>query len=195
MKSICVYCGSNPGLHPEYRAAAHEVGTVFAERNIRLVYGGGRVGLMGIMADACLAAGGLVTGVIPRKLMEKEVEHQGVTDMHVVETMHERKALMTKLSEGFIALPGGYGTLDELFEALTWQQLGYHQHPVGLLNVAGFYDKLLDFLDQVTAQHLLQPIHRHQLIADSSLTTLLARMYQHKPTGSDKWLARIAAES
>ncbi len=195
MKSICVYCGSNPGLLPEYRVAAHEVGTLFAEQNIRLVYGGGRVGLMGIMADACLAAGGLVTGVIPRKLMEKEVGHQGVTELHVVETMHERKALMTTLCEGFIALPGGYGTLDELFEALTWQQLGYHQRPVGLLNVAGFYDKLLDFLDHVTTQHLLRPIHRHQLVADSSLPALLVRMQQHKPTESDKWLAHIATEN
>ncbi len=195
MKSICVYCGSNPGRLAEYRDAAQAMGMMLAEQKIRLVYGGGSIGLMGIMADACLAAGGTVIGVIPRKLMEKEVGHLGLTEMHVVENMHERKALMTALSEGFIALPGGYGTLDEVFEALTWQQLGYHPHPVGLLNIAGFYDKLLDFLDHATEQRLLRPIHRNQLIVDSNIATLLAQMRQHETTDNDKWLERLATES
>ena len=147
LDALCLFCGSSSGTNPVYKSAAHDFGKTLAELNIRLVYGGGSVGLMGVAADACMAAGGSVIGVIPTLLMEKEVGHKGITAMHVVANMHERKALMTELSDGFIALPGGYGTLDELFEALTWLQLGYHRKPVGLLNVDGFFDHLVRFID------------------------------------------------
>ncbi len=139
LSAICLFCGASLGTNPAYRDAAAEFGTTLARRKIRLIYGGGSIGLMGVAADACLASGGEVIGVIPRMLMEKEVGHTGVTAMHVVETMHERKALMTELSDGFIALPGGFGTLDELFESLTWLQLAYHTKPIGLYNVNGFF--------------------------------------------------------
>jgi uncharacterized protein (TIGR00730 family) len=192
LKALCLFCGSSPGLDPAFRQAAADFGTTLAQNNIRLIYGGGSVGLMGIAADACLAAGGEVVGVIPRLLMEKEVGHKGVTQMHVVETMHERKALMTELSDGFIAIPGGYGTLDELFEALTWQQLGYHQSPVAILNVAGYFDHLLAFLDHARDQRLLRDIHRDQLLVDTSLENLLARMRSFEGKDAGKWLDRAA---
>lgn len=150
---------------------------------------------MGVAADACLAAGGDVVGVIPRKLMEKEVGHAGLTQMHVVETMHERKALMTQLSDGFIALPGGFGTLDELFEALTWQQLAYHFLPVGVLNVSGFFNHLVQFLDHARDQRLLREAHRDTLLVDTDLNALIARMRGFVPPNNEKWLDRAAKES
>jgi uncharacterized protein (TIGR00730 family) len=195
LKSICLFCGSSPGLDPAFRAAAAELGTTLARNSIRLIYGGGHVGLMGVAADACLAAGGDVVGVIPRKLMEKEVGHTGLTQMHVVETMHERKALMTQLSDGFIALPGGFGTLDELFEALTWQQLAYHLLPVGVLNVSGFFDHLVQFLDHARDQRLLREAHRDTLLVDTDLNALVARMRSFVPPNNEKWLDRAAKES
>lgn len=195
LKSICLFCGSSPGVDPAFRLAAAQLGTTLAYNNIRLVYGGGHVGLMGVAADACLAAGGEVVGVIPRKLMEKEVGHAGLTQMHVVETMHERKALMTQLSDGFIALPGGYGTLDELFEALTWQQLAYHLLPVGMLNVSGFFDHLVQFLDHARDQRLLRDAHRDSLIVDNDLSLLIARMQAFVPPNNEKWLDRVSKES
>ena len=195
LRSICLFCGSSPGMDPAFKLAAAALGIAFAHNNIRLIYGGGHVGLMGVAADACLAAGGEVVGVIPRKLMEKEVGHAGLTQMHVVETMHERKALMTQLCDGFIALPGGYGTLDELFEALTWQQLAYHLLPVGVLNVAGFFDHLVQFLDHARDQRLLREVHRDSLIVDTDLTSLIGRMQSFVPPDNEKWLDRASKES
>jgi len=150
--SLCVYCGSRAGDNAAYEAAARAVGTAIGRRGWRLVYGGGRAGLMGRVADAALAAGAPVLGVIPRSLMEREVGHRGLTELHVVETMHERKLMMAQHSDAFIALPGGIGTFEELFEVWTWRQLGYHDKPVGLLNVDGYYDALLDFMRQTVAR-------------------------------------------
>ena len=188
LNAVCLYCGSSPGNNTAYRDAAAQLGRTFAEHNIRLVYGGGSVGLMGVAADACLAAGGEVIGVIPRLLMEKEVGHHHLTKMHVVENMHERKALMTDLADGFIALPGGYGTLDELFEALTWLQLGYHNKPVGILNVAGFFDRLLNFIDHAYDEQFLRPQHHASLCVDVDLSKLLDKMRVSEAPDTAKWL-------
>lgn len=195
LRSICLFCGSSPGVDPAFKLAAAQLGTMLAHQNIRLIYGGGHVGLMGVAADACLKAGGEVVGIIPKKLMEKEVGHTGLTQMHVVDTMHERKALMTQLSDAFIALPGGYGTLDELFEALTWQQLAYHLLPVGVLNVSGFFDHLVQFLDHARDQRLLRDAHRDSLLVDTDLAQLIARMQSFVPPNNEKWLDRAAAEN
>ena len=188
LESICLFCGASPGTNPLYRNAAAQFGTTLAKNNIRLVYGGGRFGLMGVAADACLANGGEVIGVIPRMLMEKEVGHSGVTKMHVVETMHERKALMTVISDGFIALPGGFGTLDELFESLTWQQLAYHTKPIGLLNVGGFFDGLIQFLDHARDERFLRELHRDSLQVDADLDALIEKMRHSIAPDTGKWL-------
>ena len=188
LNSLCLFCGASPGADPANRDAAASFGTTLAQQNIRLIYGGGSVGLMGVAADACLAAGGEVVGVIPRMLMEKEVGHAGVTQMYVVETMHERKALMTELSDGFIALPGGYGTLDELFESLTWLQLAYHTKPIGLLNVNQFFDGLITFLDHATDERFLRDLHRQSLQVDTNLETLLNKLRQAEAPDTGKWL-------
>ncbi|MCA3055015.1 MAG: TIGR00730 family Rossman fold protein, partial [Rhodocyclaceae bacterium] len=190
LNSLCLFCGASPGADPAYRDAAASFGTTLAHRNIRLIYGGGSVGLMGVAADACLAAGGEVVGVIPRMLMEKEVGHAGVTQMHVVETMHERKALMTELSDGFIALPGGFGTLDELFESLTWQQLAYHTKPIGLLNVNGFFDALIAFLDHARDERFLRDLHRESLQVDTDLSVLIDKLRRAEAPDTGKWLDR-----
>ena len=190
LSSLCLFCGASPGTNPAYRDAAIEFGDTLAKRNIRLVYGGGSVGLMGVAADACLAAGGQVTGVIPRMLMEKEVGHKGVTKMHVVETMHERKALMTELSDGFVALPGGYGTLDELFESLTWLQLAYHTKPIGLYNVNGFFDALISFLDHARDERFLRDLHRDSLQVSANLGSLIGKLENATAPDTSKWLDR-----
>jgi len=189
IKSLCLFCGASTGARPEYKLAAHHFGATLAKNNIRMIYGGGSVGLMGVAANACLANGGEVIGVIPQLLMEKEVGHRGISKMHVVNTMHERKALMTELSDGFIALPGGYGTLDELFESLTWQQLGYHIKPVGLLNVSGFYDGLVKFLDHARDDQLLREIHRDALKVDIDLLALIEKMRRAEMPDTAKWLS------
>ena len=173
---ICVFCASVTGANQEIMAAAQAIGQAIARRGIGLVFGGGKVGLMGIVADAALAAGGDVIGVIPRALVDRELAHEGLTALEVVDTMHERKQRMHDRSQGFIALPGGYGTLDELFEALTWSQLGVHQKPCGLLNVAGYFDPLLQFLDGGVRNGLLRPEHRELLLADSDPERLLDRL-------------------
>src|SRR6516162_2018903 len=160
MKRIAVYCGSNKGVRPEYAAAAHELGALLAREKIELVYGGGRIGLMGIVADAALKHDGHVIGVIPEKLVIKEVVHEKLPDLRVVKDMHKRKALIAELSDGFIALPGGYGTFEEFFEVLAWSQLGYHQKPFGLLDTAGFYRPMLEFLDHTTSEGFIRPKHR-----------------------------------
>jgi uncharacterized protein (TIGR00730 family) len=194
INSLCLFCGASPGADPAYRDAAAAFGTTLAHQNIRLIYGGGSVGLMGVAADACLAAGGEVVGVIPRMLMEKEVGHAGVTQMHVVETMHERKALMTELSDGFIALPGGYGTLDELFESLTWLQLAYHRKPIGLLNVNHFFDGLIAFLDHARDERFLRDLHRDSLQVDTDLSALIDKLRRAEAPDTSKWLDRTKHE-
>ena len=187
-KRLCVYCGSSTGARPEYADCAKRVGQELAERGVALVYGGGRVGLMGILADSALAAGGEVIGVIPQSLQEKEVGHSSLTALHVVETMHQRKALMADLSDGFMALPGGIGTLEELFETFTWLQLGFHEKPVGLLNASGFYDGLIDFIKRLPDEGFLRLEHERCLLIEDSLPALLDRMETFAPPQSSKWI-------
>src|SRR5437868_12545981 len=165
MQSVCVFCGANPGLDPMFAAAARAMGETIAQSRRVLVYGGGKVGLMGILADAALAAGGKVVGVIPRPLVEKEVAHRSLSELRVVESMHERKALMAQLADGFLAMPGGVGTLEELFEIWTWVQLGLIRKPFGIFNVGGFFDPLLAFVDRVHAQGFLRSEPRALLLA------------------------------
>ncbi len=191
---VCVYCGSNRGASPAFSEAAAALGTMLAQRGIGLVYGGGNVGLMGVIADAALAAGGEVIGVIPCALMEKELGHRGVTSLEVVGSMHERKARMADLSGAFIAMPGGIGTLEELFETLTWLQLGFHHKPVGLLNIAGFYDELASFLDHMTRAGFMKPEHAACLIVDTSADELIRRMADFEPPRLGKWMERMKAE-
>ncbi len=181
MKSICVYCGSSPGILPGYAEAARELAREMVKNSIALVYGGGNVGLMGVVADEVMRLGGEVTGIIPKALLEWEVGHLGLTRLHIVKDMHERKAMMAQLSDGFIALPGGIGTLEELFETLTWAQLGFHDKPIGLLNVAGFYDGLLAFLEQVVAQGFLKPAQANLLMHEAQAERLLARFHAFQP--------------
>jgi len=187
MKRVCVFCGSNPGVREDYRNSAQALARALAGRALGLVYGGGNVGLMGKLADSMLQAGGEVIGVIPRSLVAKEVAHRGVTELRIVDTMHERKALMNDLSNAFIALPGGFGTLDEFFEILTWSQLGIHGKPSGLLNVAGYYDRLLAMLDHAVAEGFLRPAHRDLVIADSDVDALLLRLAAFVPVPVGKW--------
>ncbi|MGQ0577921.1 MAG: TIGR00730 family Rossman fold protein [Betaproteobacteria bacterium] len=182
MKRVCVFCGSRAGARSEFAKAARELAAMLVERKLGIVYGGGKVGLMGMLADAALERGGEVIGVIPRSLLDKEVGHRGVTQLLVVETMHERKARMNDLSDAFIALPGGFGTLDEFFEVLTWSQLGFHGKPCALLNVAGYYDRMLDMLDHAVTEGLLRPLHRELVIADTDPSRLLQRLGAFTPS-------------
>ncbi len=176
MNSLCVFCGSSSGIRPTYSGVARDLGTLLGRRKIRLIYGGGRVGLMGVLADAALAAGGEVIGVIPQLLMDKEVGHAGLSELHVVDTMSQRKWLMGELSDAFIALPGGIGTLDELFEAWTWTQLDLHDKPCGLLNFEQYYDPLIAFLDRAVQEGFLRPRHRAALLVDDDLARLVERL-------------------
>jgi uncharacterized protein (TIGR00730 family) len=176
IRRIAVFCGSSSGSTSSYAAAAHEVGTQLGCRGFELVYGGGRVGLMGAVADACLQAGGRATGVIPRALADREVAHRSLTRLHVVGSMHERKALMAELSDAFLALPGGYGTWDELFEALTWTQLAIQHKPCGLLNVAGYYDPMIAMIDKALADGFIRPEYCGLLLHDSGVSRLLDRL-------------------
>ncbi|MBV7257785.1 TIGR00730 family Rossman fold protein [Pacificimonas sp. WHA3] len=173
MKRVAVYCGSSEGARPAYAEAARAVGTALAMRGIGTVYGGGRLGLMGMVADSALVAGGEVDGVIPSALVELEVAHTGLTRLHKVETMHERKALMTELSDGFIVMPGGIGTLDELFEAWSWNALGYHSKPFGLLNINGYWNELASFLDRVTTEGFMSAKRREKLIVSDNINELI----------------------
>jgi uncharacterized protein (TIGR00730 family) len=190
MKRICVFCGSNPGVRPAYQTAAQAVGNLLAQRQIGLVYGGGSVGLMGTIADTVLAAGGQVIGVIPEALLAKEVAHAGLTELHVVSSMHQRKALMADLSDGFIALPGGWGTFEELCEVLTWSQLGLHQKPCGLLNVEGYYDALITLFDHAVEEAFLRPAHRSLALESPDPEQLLALMTAYQPPQVNKWMAK-----
>ena len=185
---ICVYLGSSPGRSPVYREAAERVGALLAERGIGLVYGGGTVGLMGVIADAVCAAGGEVIGVIPEALRAREHDHQGITELHVVKTMHERKAMMAKFADGFICLPGGIGTLEEIFEAWCWSQLGYHQKPCGLLNVNDFYTPMSSFIDSIVDEGFLQPRHRAMLLIENEPEVLLDRMAAYLAPPTEHWL-------
>ena len=182
MNRLAVYCGSASPADPRYIRSAREVGTALAARGIGVVYGGGRLGLMGAVADAALEAGGEVIGVIPTALVGLEVAHKGLTELHVVDTMHERKQAFTDLSDGFLTLPGGTGTMDELWEALSWAQLGYHAKPVGLLNVHGYYDGIIAYWDMMQDVGFLRPQHRDLLITSDSLIDLLAGMAAHEPS-------------
>ena len=187
MKRIAVYCGSNKGVRPEYIAAAEQLGALLAREKIELVYGGGRVGLMGAVADAALKNGGHVIGVIPEKLVIKEVVHEQLPDLRVVKDMRERKALMAGLSDGFIALPGGYGTFEEFFEVLAWSQLGWHQKPFGLLNIAGFYTHLMQFLDHTTTEGFIRPQHRGLVLVENGVEKILQRLKDFRPPNEVKW--------
>lgn len=180
MKSICVFCGSRLGSKPIYRETAKSVGQLIAQQQLRLVYGGGNIGLMGVVADAVLEYGGEVVGVIPGHLQEKEVGHAGLTELHVVSTMHERKALMANLSDAFIALPGGFGTFEEFCEILTWAQLDLHRKPCGLLNVDGFYDPLLTLFDRAVDDGFLRPEYRSMVLTATDADELLMRMRAYK---------------
>jgi uncharacterized protein (TIGR00730 family) len=188
MKRVCVFAGSSAGVRPEYMAAATDLGRVLAARGIGLVYGGARVGLMGAVADAVLTGGGEVTGVIPRSLVEKEVAHSGLTELRVVTTMHERKALMADLSDAFIALPGGWGTLDEMFEILTWAQLGLHRKPCGLLNVLGYFDRLLSFLEHTMEQGFVRRECGSLLAVSDGPAALLDALQSQTPPVVEKWI-------
>jgi len=190
MLSICVYCGSSPGSDPAFVRAAREVGTLIATRGHTLVYGGGNVGLMGVLADATLAAGGRVVGVIPDHLVRMEVGHKGLTELHVVATMHERKAMMARLANGLLALPGGIGTLEEIIEAFVWMQLGLHAKPCALLNVNGYYDPLLKFLTHMTESRFLRPEQLSQLIVAREPLEALDRLQSFTPTTVAKWMDR-----
>ena len=181
LRSICVFCGARPGHDPAHAAAAVTLGRTLAEQGIRLVYGGGAVGLMGIVADAALAAGGEVIGVIPEAMVDRQVANEACTHLHVVATMHERTALFTELADAFLTLPGGVGTMDELWEAISWAQLGYHSKPVGLLNAFGFYDGLLGFVRHITDTGFVRPAHARILIAEHELDLLLERMEAYEP--------------
>ena len=188
MQRLCVFTGSNEGKSPAYLAAAVRMGRLLASEGIELVYGGGRVGLMGAVADACLADGGLVIGVIPRFLMDLELGHQGVTELRIVESMHERKALMADLSDGFAALPGGIGTMEELFEVWTWGQLGNHDKPVGLLNVDGYFDPLRAFIDHMVEERFLHGEHRAMLRVETDPALLIDQLRAWRPVAQSKWL-------
>jgi uncharacterized protein (TIGR00730 family) len=190
MRSVCVFCGSNPGRRPEYLAGAADLGRTLAARGIRVVYGGAHVGLMGALADAVLAAGGEIIGVIPGLLVDAEVAHPGLSELRVTGSMHERKAVMAELADGFIALPGGIGTLEELAEIVTWAQLGLHAKPTGLLNVLGYYEGLLGFLDHAMEERFVRLDHREMILARPTAAELLAVMdgWTAPPRTPAKWI-------
>jgi uncharacterized protein (TIGR00730 family) len=188
MRRICIYAGSNPGNDRAYADAARELATLLAERGIGIVYGGGKVGLMGVTADTALAAGGEVIGVMPQALINREIGHPGLTELRVVDSMHERKALMAKLADAFVALPGGIGTLEELIEVYTWSQLGIHDKACGVLNVGGYYDGLVAFLDDAVAAGFLREQHREVLSVAGSPAELLDQLAAFEPPRVGKWL-------
>jgi uncharacterized protein (TIGR00730 family) len=187
---LCVFCGSSPGRDPAYRAAGEELGEQLVARGWGLVYGGSKVGVMGAVADAVLAAGGEAIGVMPLALVSKEVAHAELTKLEIVSSMHERKQRMAELADGFVALPGGMGTLEEIFEVLTWAQLGMHAKPCGLLNVGGYFDALLEFLARAVAERFVRDVHRDMILVESTPAALLDRVQGHEPLRVEKWLDR-----
>jgi hypothetical protein len=188
IKKICVYCGSSSGKNPAYSQAAVNLALALCERNIGLVYGGGAIGVMGTVADAVLAAGGEAVGVIPKALAIKEVAHDNLSELHVVASMHERKAMMADLADGFIALPGGWGTLEELFEILTWAQLGFHDKPCGLLNIEGYYDGLIGFLENSFEQQFVNELYRPMLMKAQEPLALLDQFATYRAPKVRKWM-------
>ena len=190
MKRVCVFCGSRDGTRTQYAASARQMGEALARRSIGLVYGGGGIGLMGILADAALSAGGDVVGVIPEALMGREVAHGGLTDLRVVASMHERKALMAEISDAFVALPGGFGTLEEFCEALTWAQLGIHRKPCGFLNVEGFFDPLLSFFDHAVRERFVSPDHRSLVVVEEDPERLLDALSRWEPPALERLMGR-----
>jgi len=190
MKRVCVFCGSSHGVRPAYTEAARAMGALLAGRGITVVYGGGNVGLMGELADAALGAGGEVIGVIPRALADREVAHLGLSDLRIVQSMHERKAMMAELSDAFIAMPGGMGTYEELFEVITWSQLGLHQKACGLLDVEGFYAPLVAFIDRAVGEGFIKPAHRGIVVSDTDPAALLAKLERAAVPDLPKWIQR-----
>lgn len=190
MQRICIFCGSNPGNDPIFAARAQAMGEALAKRGLGVVYGGAAVGLMGRIADVALANGAEVIGVLPRALSEKELAHPGLTELHIVESMHERKAMMAQLSDGFIAMPGGIGTFEEICEVFTWSQLGFHEKPCGLLNVGGYYDCFLEMLDNAVTQGFLKEAHRSILFSSPQPETLLEAFEGYVPPRTNKWIER-----
>ena len=189
MQRVCVFCGSKSGARPAYTEATRSFGAALVARGCELVFGAGHVGLMGVLADAVLAVGGRAVGVIPQALVDRELAHRGLSELHIVRTMHQRKALMADLSDAFVALPGGYGTGDELFEILTWAQLGIHAKPIGLLNVAGYFDPMLAWLDHMTREDFLQSRHRELLLVADDAAALLDLLAGHRPAPPEaKWI-------
>jgi len=189
MKRICVFCGANKGNKPEYADAAIGLAEELVSRNIEIVYGGGRIGLMGVLAERAIELGGRVIGVIPESLATKEVAHDSISELIVVGSMHERKAKMAELSDGFISLPGGIGTIEETFEMLTWSQLGFHNKPCGIINVLGFYDKLIEFLNHTSEEKFFMDIYRRMLIVETDPAVLLEKFEQYKPPQVKHWIA------
>jgi uncharacterized protein (TIGR00730 family) len=187
-RRVCVFCGSSAGNREAYTTAAKSVAQSLVSQGVGIVYGGGRTGLMGALADAALSAGGEITGIMPRHLVAKEVAHSGLTELRIVGSMHERKALMAELSDAFIALPGGFGTLEEFCEVLTWTQLGLYRKPCGILNVAGYFDHLLALFDHAVTERFLRPIHRGIVIAGSDPESLITQLLQYEPPVVDKWI-------
>jgi uncharacterized protein (TIGR00730 family) len=190
MRRVCVFCGSSIGQQPAYAESARAMGTLLARRGLGLVYGGGHVGLMGVVADAVLKAGGEAIGVIPQSLADREIAHGGLTQLHVVDSMHTRKAMMAELSDAFVAMPGGVGTFEEFFEAVTWTQLGLHRKPCGLLNVNGFYAPLAAFIDQAVTEGFIKPVHRTAIVVDSDPARLLDTLATVKLPDVPKWLGK-----
>jgi uncharacterized protein (TIGR00730 family) len=188
IRRLAIFCGSNPGARPDYVEAARSLGRLLAQRGIGIVYGGSNVGLMAALADSMMDELGDIIGVIPRMLVEREVANRALTDLRIVESMHERKALMAELADGFIALPGGIGTLEEFFETWTWGQLGMHAKPCGLLNVAGYFDPLLEFLDHAVAEKFVRDVHRAMVVVESDPAELLARFEAYEPPRVVKWI-------
>lgn len=189
MRTLCVFCGSSPGVRKDYAAAARGLGRAMVERGVRLVFGGGQVGLMGVVADAVMEAGGEAVGVMPKALLEKEIGHQRLTELQVVGTMHERKALMADLADAFVALPGGYGTFEEFMEVLTWAQLSLHEKPCGLLNVAGFYEPLVNLFDRAVEEGFVRPDHRSLALLEEDPQRLLDMLESYTPPATEKWVS------
>jgi uncharacterized protein (TIGR00730 family) len=196
LKRICVFCGSSPGAEPDYLQAARNLGRTLAERKIDLVYGGASVGLMGQLAKACLGAGGEVVGVITQELVEMQVAYTQLSQLIVVKSMHARKARMAELADGFVALPGGLGTIEEFFEVLTWAQLGMHRKPCGLLNSGGYFDPLIDFLDRAVEEQFIEPVHREMIQIDTSPHGLLEKFEGYQAPQSDKaaWALHMSSQ-
>lgn len=190
IRSVCVFCGSSHGFAPEYAATAKEMGQSIAARGWTLVYGGGNVGLMGVVADAALEAGGKVIGVIPEALLARELGHLGLTELRVVNTMHERKAMMADLSDAFIALPGGIGTFEEFFEVLTWAQLGIHRKPCGMLNTRSYYQPVIDLLENSVQEGFLKADHQQMVLTSATVEDLLGRLESYQPPQTAKWISR-----